>query len=779
MGQRVRLVFGIVALVLMLPLAAAAQTVHVTDPNSVYYKNIETAIKFLREHGETQAANEIADRLKNGWIYVKPLKANGETTISTGTMYISTDVATNTRTQKLRETPFDPNNPADFGNIVALARTLYHENFHSHEQDGWDAIELGEEEIEHQAWNETINAMERWLWDEKRKYFTPSWGPRPGLSPADYLRELKHIQVKIGIIDGYIGSLSGENEYFGFVDDKQWLDSINNYWKNELGTYVLPEIKKLNPPPVEPTDPDAPVTGGGGGTPTTPTTPDPPKTDPAPAPDPPPAPGPPPAPPCEPCRKIADQIQDVKQRLKTLADNVKKANDAVTANQRQVANLQKRVANLQAELARGAGTGGSSYDPATGRTVNAWDQGNGTVKVTTRDAAGNVIDEYTRDSSARKADINRQITETNAEIEKAQAEGKRLETAAATAKKLLNDMATLLEQLVAELEECIKKYCSNLSTSDALNMLQLPYANLDVLKDPTTYNAFDGSTSDAFQTMIIEIRVGNAPGMTVPRGSPVPSRGALDDFRQPRSMLAALLSWLRPNPGAWMTINGRWSRDERRPWSMEIAEQNRNQAASRSPVQMLLTSLGQSTGQAFDLQVFNGTGRSFKLAAQSLVVEPLKDEVKRQVQNGMQQLIRSTSNPITAKINGYCLEFLKAPPTAGTLFKIAAPELQQRFAPMRQIMDASRRVQQLGQLRPDSNPDGYFHSIRQWAMWTVEQKLNEKTFANSFVEHTKKAVTAQKQPWSNDTENIIRKAAPNRWNDIQKVLSAAGVAVPR
>jgi hypothetical protein len=279
--------------------------------------------------------------------------------------------------------------------------------------------------------------------------------------------------------------------------------------------------------------------------------------------------------------------------------------------------------------------------------------------------------------------------------------------------------------------------------------------------------------------MIIEIRVGNAPGMTVPRGDAAPRNGWLQDVRQPKTLLAALLSWLRPTASAWMTRAGRWSAEPRRPWSIETREQNRNQSSPRSPVQMVLTSLGQSTGQAFDLQVFNGTGRSFKLAAQSLVVQPLRDEVKRQVQGGMQQLIRATSNPVTAKINGYCLEMLKAPPTAGTIFKIAAPQLQQRFAPMRKIMDASRRVQQLGQLRPDSNPDGYFNAIRQWAMWTVQEKLDEKSFTNAFVEHTKKLVTGQKQAWTKDAEEMVKKASPNRWNDIQKVLAAAGVPLPR
>ena len=177
--------------------------------------------------------------------------------------------------------------------------------------------------------------------------------------------------------------------------------------------------------------------------------------------------------------------------------------------------------------------------------------------------------------------------------------------------------------------------------------------------------------------------------------------------------------------------------------------------------------------------MFNGTGRSFKLAAQSLVVEPLKDEVKKQVQGGMQRLLRTSASPVTAKVNGYCLEFLKAPPSAGTIFKLASPQLQQRFAPMRKIMDASRRVQQLGQLRPDSEPNSYFDLIRQWAMWSVQQRFNQNSFADAFVEHTKKTVTAAKRPWNGDAEKTVRSAAPNRWADIQKVLSAAQVVIPR
>jgi hypothetical protein len=775
MDPRVRRALAVAVFVLMLPLAAAAQAVRVV-PGSTHYTNIQEALKFLRQHGERRAADEILGRLDDGKVYVKPgIDGNGETPILTGTIYLHPGVVVNDANAKTRATPFDP--VKDFGAIVGLARTLYHENYHSNHQGFLDALIFGESGIEHYAWNHTIMAMERWISVEWRAHFDVRGRPlKPDMPRADQLRELQHIQTKIATLHNYTGSLAGENKYFGYTGDKDWIDGINEFWKNQQKDYIDPQIEKLEPPAT----PATPTTGGGISTtstmraiPTAPAQPAPPTSEPTPEP----APGPPP---CDPCKGIAAQIQELKGQLTQLGQQAKAAADAAEQAQHDVDNLKKKADGIERELNRAAGTGGSSYDPTTGVTVDSYDQGNGTVKVTTRDRNGNITDEYIRDSSKRKAELAEQLTGTRDAITKAEGEAKEMADVAAQAKAAVEDVSRRLDDLVQQLEDCIKKYCSNLTTSEALNMLDLPYDDLDVLRDPTTFNAFDGGANDVIQQMIIEIRVGNAPGMTVPRGSPAPSRGVLQDFRQPRTMLAALMSWLRPKASVWLTRAGRWSADSKRPWSVETHEQSRAEVSRfKQPVQLLLTSLGQSTGQAFDLQVFNGTGSPFKLAAQSLVVEPLKDEVKRQVQSGMPQLVRATAPPVTAKINGYCLEFLKAPPSAGTLFKLAGPELQQRFAPMRQIIDASRRVQQLGQLRPDSNPDGYFHAIRQWAIWTAQQRFNERSFADAFVEHTKKAVTAAKRPWTGEAEKAVRTAAPNRWADIQRVLAMAGLPAPR
>jgi hypothetical protein len=762
MGPRVRLVFAIAVSTVLLPMSINAQrleqAVKVTE-GSVHYQNIETAIKFLRDHGEGAAADQIQEDLEDGDIYVDPaVKVNGETSMYNN-ISLSPGVAGNDMPVN-RNIPLDP--VKDFKQVMELARTLYHENYHAHDQNLTEFV--GENRREYGAWMATIFEMGKWI-DAERAQFDANLNPRKTMTRQQQIDELNKLKIKAQVVVDYQGSFQ-ENDFFG-GNDQQWVTQNNTYWQNQVGvieTKVGTLVGGGNKPATGSGTPTTATTGGGTATP--------PKT------GPPPAAAPPEVTvtvtvPCAPCQKIADQIRDAKARLNALNENAAKAEQAVTKNQQRIADLQKRVGNLQAQLERAAGTGGSSYDPATGQTVDAYDQGNGTVKVTTKDAAGNVLDEHVRDSSARKADINRQIDEANADIGKAQAETARLAQAAATAKKLVNDMAALLNQLVAELEDCIKKYCSNVPTAAALNLLGLPYRDLKTLGDPLSFNPpYTGGRNDGFQLMMIEIRVANADGIVVPGRAGTTSRGARHESnRGPLGVLPSLMSWLRPRP-AFLS-----SRETSTPWSPPAEVQPRR-AARPSPVQMLLTSLGQSTGEAFDLQIFNPGGKPLKLAAEALVVEPLKDEAKKQLQSAAQRLLASGS-PVTAKVNGYCMEFLKAPPSLGTVFKIASPELQQRFAPMRQIMDASRRVQQLGQLRPDSNPDGYFHSIRQWAMWTVEQKLNDKTFANAFIEHTKKAVTAQKQPWSNDTENVIRKAAPNRWNDIQKVLSAAGVPLAR
>ena len=124
-------------------------------------------------------------------------------------------------------------------------------------------------------------------------------------------------------------------------------------------------------------------------------------------------------------------------------------------------------------------------------------------------------------------------------------------------------------------------------------------------------------------------------------------------------------------------------------------------------------------------------------------------------------------------LNAYCLEFMRQPPTMGTLFRIASPELQRRFAPMRKILQAARKLQEAGLLTPDSNPADYFHSIKQWALWTREQGFDVERFGKAFIEHTKKNFAAAGRQWTRQIEDAVLGIVPGRWGDILKVLEAA------
>lgn len=273
-----------------------------------------------------------------------------------------------------------------------------------------------------------------------------------------------------------------------------------------------------------------------------------------------------------------------------------------------------------------------------------------------------------------------------------------------------------------------------------------------------------------------KIGVGESPQHARNDGSEVIEiSGAVDAAPTPlvRRMNAAmdrLLGLLRPPAyHADAALIARTSRPTR---SRGVSRFDSDQTvASASPIQLLFRSLGGSAGEILEMQVFKNGPGPVRLEGLEVVLEPLKENATRQITNELQK--RAAKAVQTIRLNGYCLEFLKAPPSPGTMFRIAPQAIQQQFAPMRKIMSATRRVHNAGHLNPDSNPTSYFHSIRQWAIWTTEQRLDQDGFKRRFIEHTRKNVLAAGRPWSKDLEGLVEKTVPNRWNDIGKVLNAA------
>ncbi len=92
---------------------------------------------------------------------------------------------------------------------------------------------------------------------------------------------------------------------------------------------------------------------------------------------------------------------------------------------------------------------------------------------------------------------------------------------------------------------------------------------------------------------------------------------------------------------------------------------------------------------------------------------------------------------------------------------------------MRRALDAARRLRDAGALHPDSDPDDYYHSIRQWAVWTVEKGFDREGFLDAFVERTEENFRDAGQPWSADVAAAVRSYGEGRWTDIRAILDEA------
>jgi hypothetical protein len=154
-------------------------------------------------------------------------------------------------------------------------------------------------------------------------------------------------------------------------------------------------------------------------------------------------------------------------------------------------------------------------------------------------------------------------------------------------------------------------------------------------------------------------------------------------------------------------------------------------------------------------------------------VEPIKQQAQQRVQQAFNRLAKAA--PVRLGLSAYCVELLKAPPRPNTILRLAPKAVQQKFAPMTKVLQSAYRAEHAGLLRPDSNPAAYTDSIKQWAVWSVEQRFNLARFTDAFTAHTKKNVEGAGQTWTRQAEDVVRKVSPNRWQDIVKVLAGAGM----
>jgi hypothetical protein len=202
------------------------------------------------------------------------------------------------------------------------------------------------------------------------------------------------------------------------------------------------------------------------------------------------------------------------------------------------------------------------------------------------------------------------------------------------------------------------------------------------------------------------------------------------------------------------------------------------QAAGGTAAQPLLwiEALGGSTGEVIKVHLVNPGPEPIEIDGY-VALEPV--DLSPEERDRIMESVRQTAgNHVEVNANFYCLQFRAAAPPQGVVFRIAAPAKQELFLPAARALDTARRLYEAGLLSPDTNPESYFHSIRQWSVWTIEQGFDHDRFLEAFLEHTKKNVEAAGQRWTDAIADVVRRSAEGRWNDITKILGEAGVEIP-
>jgi hypothetical protein len=181
-----------------------------------------------------------------------------------------------------------------------------------------------------------------------------------------------------------------------------------------------------------------------------------------------------------------------------------------------------------------------------------------------------------------------------------------------------------------------------------------------------------------------------------------------------------------------------------------------------------IVSNGKSTGQAFELQVADPTGKVKTVAMRDgTVLEAIKPGVTQPV------AAPAGGNVVKQPLNGYCLEFHKQPPAAETLYRIADPAAQQKYASLRFLDRAAAQMSQNNQFHPDSDPSAYKDSIFQYALWSKLEGWGAQEFTQHFIERIKENAQATGAQWTQQMEDTVLGAAPGRWRDISEMMNQA------
>ena len=182
-----------------------------------------------------------------------------------------------------------------------------------------------------------------------------------------------------------------------------------------------------------------------------------------------------------------------------------------------------------------------------------------------------------------------------------------------------------------------------------------------------------------------------------------------------------------------------------------------------------IVSKGNLGNGALEFQVHDPSGKlkgNFSLP-EGMVLEPLRPGTRNPVNAA------GGGTTLTQQLTAYCLDMAKLPPEPGQLYRLASPAVQEKYKPIRAILQAGAKLAAVGQLHPDSDAAAYADFIRQHALWAELEHWNEEKFTEVFLERTKKNAEHLNVKWTKEMENTLLAAAPGRWRDIAMVLDAA------
>ena len=300
---------------------------------------------------------------------------------------------------------------------------------------------------------------------------------------------------------------------------------------------------------------------------------------------------------------------------------------------------------------------------------------------------------------------------------------------------------------------------------------------LTITIDPTfSANLHPAVINAAIRLVLMQDLGAEGQALTIP-GASEPSKDP-DAARAPggwtpRTMLEGLSAFLMP-PQLRASLRGEYLPA---PRASRPAVERQGSAANASPIKIILTSLGRSSGDAFQMTVLNEGPAPVKLTGDAFVLEPVAGVTQATIDGDLASSRGAGRATVTLK--AYCLEFLKQPPTVGTVFRLAPEGVQRRFRNFGRIFEATRKLQDAGKLRPGagdpSDPASYIDDIRQWAIWTQEQGFDEKGYARAFTEHSRKNVEAAGHKWTRELDNAFTGLAGGRWHAVQAVLREAAV----